>query len=407
MSERGFIHQCSDEQALDAVAAQGSLTAYIGFDCTAPSLHVGNLLGIMVLRKLQQSGHKPIIVIGGGTTRIGDPSGTDKNRRILTDEEININIEGISQVFSRFLNIGDGPTDALIINNDLWLRELNYIDFLCEYGRHFSVNRMLTFDSVKLRLERDQSLSFIEFNYMVIQAYDFLELNQRYNCVLQMGGSDQWGNIINGIELSRRVNGVNLFALTTPLLTTASGTKMGKTEKGAVWLNEVDLSSYDYWQFWRNTDDSDVIRFLRLFTDLPPAEIDRLGMLQGHEVNEAKKILATEATRLAHGDEAAEQAAQAAHSVFENNAPDDALPTYRVSKAILEQGLGLQEACRYAELAASNSEARRHIRNKAVRVNNTLIEDEAARLYMSDLSIKDIIKLSVGKKRHALIKVVD
>ena len=306
MEARGYIHQCSDPEGLDEAASDGTITAYIGFDCTASSLHVGNLIGIMMLRRLQQNGHKPIVLIGGGTTKVGDPSGKDEARQLLSDDDIAANIASIRTVFDRFLTFGDGPTDAIMVNNDDWLKGLGYIDFLRDYGRHFSVNRMLTFDSVKLRLDREHPLSFLEFNYMVLQAYDFVELKRQHGCILQMGGSDQWGNIVNGIDLGRRVDGSSLYALTTPLLTTAAGAKMGKTAAGAVWLNADMLSPYDYWQFWRNTEDADVGRFLKLFTDMELDEVARLEALEGQDVNEAKKVLATEATALAHGRDAAE-----------------------------------------------------------------------------------------------------
>ncbi len=311
LATRGFIHQVSEPEALDALARKSTVTAYIGFDCTAPSLHVGSLLPIMMLHWMQQTGHRPIALMGGGTTRVGDPSGKDESRRLLTDDIINGNLKSIREIFSRFLQFGDGKNDAIMANNADWLNTLNYIDFLRDIGRHFSVNRMLAFDSVKLRLERQQELSFLEFNYMILQAYDFVELNKRYDCVLQMGGSDQWGNIVNGIDLGRRLNNAQLFALTSPLLTTSSGAKMGKTAAGAVWLDAAQVSPYDYWQYWRNTEDSDVARFLKLFTTLPLDEIERLAALQGAEINEAKKVLATEATALVHGKAPAEAAQQA------------------------------------------------------------------------------------------------
>ncbi len=407
LSERGYIHQVTDRDGLDALAAKGDVLAgYIGFDCTAPSLHVGNLLGIMMLRKLQQAGHKPVVLIGGGTTRVGDPSGKDESRKLLSDETIEENIRGIQKVFDKFLTFGDGPTDAVMVNNRDWLDGLNYIEFLREYGRHFTINRMLTFDSVRLRLDREQPLSFLEFNYMILQAYDFLELNRRLGVRLQMGGSDQWGNIVNGIELGRRVDGVELFGLTTALLTTSSGAKMGKTAKGAVWLNAEMLSPYEYWQFWRNTEDGDVGRFLRLFTELPLDEIARLEQLQGAELNEAKKVLATEATAMAHGREAAEAAAQTARQTFEQGGRGGmagGLPTFEISKQELQEGLGLLNALVMAELASSNGEARRHIRGGAIRVNDEQIHDERHILSPSDL--KDgLIKLSMGKKRHALLR---
>ena len=405
MSERGYIHQCSNEPALDALASGNVITGYIGFDCTAPSLHVGNLLGIMMLRKLQQAGHKPVVLIGGGTTRVGDPSGKDESRKLLTDNIIDENIRGIQKVFDKFLSFGDGPTDAVMVNNRDWLDELNYIEFLRDYGRHFTINRMLTFDSVRLRLDREQPLTFLEFNYMILQAYDFLELNRRMGVRLQMGGSDQWGNIINGIELGRRVDGAELFGLTTALLTTSSGAKMGKTAKGAVWLNAEMLSPYEYWQFWRNTEDGDVGRFLRLFTELPLDEIARLEQLQGAELNDAKKILATEATAMAHGIKAARKAEQTAQQTFEQGSAADGLPTFEVPIAKLREGFGLLSALVTSKLAASNGEARRHIRGGAIRVNDTPVSDERRILTGTDLN-DGVIKLSMGKKRHALLKAV-
>src|SRR3990172_9886368 len=327
LKSRGYVHQCTDEAGLDKLARAERVTGYIGFDCTAPSLHVGNLLGIMMLRKLQQTGHRPIVLIGGGTTKVGDPSGKDEARKLLSDAEIAANIAGIQSVFHNFVSFGSGPTDALLINNADWLDTLNYIDFLRDYGRHFSVNRMLTYDSVKLRLEREQPLSFIEFNYMVLQAYDFIELYRRHACRLQLGGSDQWGNIVGGIELGRRTDGAELFGLTSPLLTTSSGAKMGKTAAGAVWLNADLVSPYDYWQYWRNTEDGDVARFLKLFTVLPLDEIARLTALQGQELNEAKKVLATEATALVHGRAAAGQAAETARKTFEGDGLAETLPS--------------------------------------------------------------------------------
>ena len=404
MEERGFIHQCSDPEGLDEAASGGTITAYIGFDCTAPSLHVGSLIQIMILRHLQQSGHKPIVLIGGGTTKVGDPSGKDDARQLLSDEDIASNIAGIRTVFDRFLTFGDGPTDAIMVNNDDWLKDLGYIDFLRDYGRHFSVNRMLTFDSVKLRLEREHPLSFLEFNYMVLQAYDFVELKRKHNCILQMGGSDQWGNIVNGIDLGRRVDGSSLYALTTPLLTTAAGAKMGKTAAGAVWLNADMLSVYDYWQFWRNTEDADVGKFLKLFTELGLDEIARLEALQGQDVNEAKKVLATEATALAHGREAAEAAAETARRTFEGGEAAAGLPTHEIAKAELDAGIGLLSALVTCGLASSNGEARRHVQGGAARVNDQPVGDIKAALNSSDLNADGAIKLSIGKKRHALLK---
>ncbi len=406
MSARGYIHQCSNEEELDAKAAKGEITAYVGFDCTAKSLHVGNLLGIMMLRKLQQSGLKPIVLIGGGTTKVGDPSGKDETRQLLSDEQIEANKQSIRKVFERFLTFGDGPSDALMLDNADWLLKLNYVDFLRDYGRHFTLNRMLTFESVKQRLDREQPLTFLEFNYMIFQAYDFLELYRQTGCNLQMGGSDQWGNIINGIELGRRVEGAELYALTTALLTTSSGAKMGKTAKGAVWLNEDMLSPYDYWQFWRNTEDADVGRFLRLFTELPLDEIERLEKLEGAELNEAKKILATEACKMAHGEEKAADAAETARKTFEQGHMAEGLPTVEIGAGELDNGLGLLTALVKAGLAGSNGEARRHIRGGAVKVNDEKIDDEKALLHGDDISNEGIIKLSLGKKRHVLLKIV-
>ncbi len=404
LRERGYIHQISDEESLRALAAKGAMTGYIGFDCTAPSLHVGNLIGIMMLRVFQKCGHHPIALVGGGTTKVGDPSGKDESRKLLTDEEIEGNKTRIRETFAKFLTFGEGKTDAILVDNDEWLRNLNYIEFLRDYGRHFTINRMLTFNSVKLRLEREQPLTFLEFNYMLLQAYDFVELARRYNCVLQMGGSDQWGNIVNGIELGRRVEGRELFALTTPLLTTSSGAKMGKSVKGAVWLNADMLSPYDYWQFWRNTEDGDVGRFLKLFTELPLDEVARLEALSGGDVNEAKKILATEATALLHGRAAAEAAAETARRAFEEGAAAEGLPTIDISREELSKGLGLLTANTTAGLVASTSEARRQIKGGAVRVNDVVATDERAVLTLKDLNEDGVIKLSLGKKRHVLLR---
>jgi tyrosyl-tRNA synthetase len=404
LTSRGYVHQCTDEAGLDHLAKTETITGYIGFDCTAPSLHVGNLLGIMMLRKMQQTGHRPIVLIGGGTTKVGDPSGKDEARKLLSEAEIASNIAGIQSVFHNFVSFGSGPTDALLINNADWLDKLNYIDFLRDYGRHFSVNRMLTYDSVKLRLEREQPLSFIEFNYMVLQAYDFVELYKRTGCRLQMGGSDQWGNIVGGIELGRRTEGVELFGLTTALLTTASGAKMGKTASGAVWLNPDMLSPYDYWQYWRNTEDADVTRFLKLFTELPLVEIDRLSKLKGAELNEAKKVLATEATALVHGREAADRAAETARTTFEEGALAANLPSIEVSQAELKKGLGVLNACVQAGFVKSTGEARRQIKGGGIRVNDETVDDEKRLLTLSDLTPEGAIKLSLGKKRHVLVR---
>jgi tyrosyl-tRNA synthetase len=406
LAERGFIHQVSESDVLDALAKSSRITAYIGFDCTAPSLHVGSLLPIMMLYWMQQTGHRPIALMGGGTTRVGDPSGKDESRRILTDEAINQNLAGIRAIFSKFLKFGDGPGDAIMANNADWLNGLNYIDFLRDVGRHFSVNRMLAFDSVKLRLERQHELSFLEFNYMILQAYDFVELHKRTGCVLQMGGSDQWGNIVNGIELGRRMHNAQLFALTSPLITTSSGAKMGKTAAGAVWLNPDMVSPYDYWQYWRNTEDGDVERFLKLFTVLPLPEIARLAALRGQDVNEAKKVLATEATALVHGRPAAEQAAETARRTFEEGEIAETLPSIEVARAELEGGIGVLAAFAKAGLVSSNSEARRQIKAGGLRVNDAVVSDEKMVLAARDLTPEGVIKLSLGRKRHVLLKAV-
>ena len=406
VSERGFVHQCTDRDALDAAMAQGTVTAYIGFDCTAPSLHVGSLVPIMMLRHLQKAGHKPIVLMGGGTTKVGDPSGKDESRQMLSADDIKANMDGIKTIFERFLTFGDGPTDAIMLDNASWLDQLGYIDFLRDYGRHFSVNRMLGFDSVKLRLEREQPLSFLEFNYMILQAYDFLELARRQGCSLQMGGSDQWGNIINGVELGRRVDNLTLFGLTSPLITTAAGEKMGKTAKGAVWLSEDKLSAYDYWQFWRNTQDSDLGQFLRLFTELPLDEIARLEALEGAELNDAKKRLADEATALAHGGAAAAAAAETARKTFEEGALGDALPTIEVAEGELSAGIAAFELFKRAGLAKSNSEARRLIKGGGARINDEKISGETTAVTLADSGDGGVIKLSAGRKRHALVRPV-
>jgi tyrosyl-tRNA synthetase len=404
LASRGFIHQVSEPEALDALAAAGRVTAYIGFDCTAPSLHVGSMVQIMMLHWLQQTGHRPIALMGGGTTRVGDPSGKDESRKLLTDEMINQNLAGIRAVFSKFLRFGDGPDDALMANNADWLNGLNYIDFLRDIGRHFSVNRMLAFDSIKLRLDRHQELSFLEFNYLVLQAYDFVELFKRTGCVLQMGGSDQWGNIVNGIDLGRRLLNAQLFALTSPLITTASGAKMGKTAAGAVWLNADMVSPYEYWQFWRNTEDGDVGRFLKLFTLLPLGEIDRLAALQGAEINEAKKVLATEATALVHGRHAAGQAEETARRTFEDGTLAATLPSVDIPREEIEKGLGVLTAAVRAGLVASTSEARRQIKAGGLRVNDATVTDDRAVVTPRDCTTEGLIKLSLGKKRHVLLK---
>ena len=455
LHERGFIHQCTDASGLDARLAKGSVTAYIGFDCTATSLHVGSLIQIMALRWLQKTGHKPIVLMGGGTTKIGDPSGKDEARKVLSSDDINKNLESIKEIFSHFLSFGHDKTDAQMLNNADWLDKLNYIDFLRDYGRYFSVNRMLTQDSVKMRLEREQNLSFLEFNYMILQAYDFVELSHRYGCNLQIGGSDQWGNIIMGIDLQRRtesekkfqpmtiqqgaklamkvveiqpmiqskrtdigdytpgafLNYMNqgenkdLFGLTTPLLTTSAGAKMGKTANGAIWLNKESLSAYDYWQFWRNTEDADVGRFLRLFTELPVKEIEKLEKLKDADINEAKKILANEATKLCHGERAAKQAADTAKKTFEEGATGDDLPVFELSAAELGKGVAAYEMFRLTGLADSGGEARRLIRGGGARVNDRKIEDENELLGQGLFINNQTLKLSAGRKKHLLVKL--
>ena len=402
--ERGFVHQCTDLDALDDRMSASRVTAYVGYDCTADSLHVGSLLSIMLLRLLQKNGHKPIVLMGGGTTRIGDPSFRDAARPLLDDAEIARNMAGIRKVFTRFIDFGDHPDDAVMVNNADWLDELRYIPLLRDVGRHFSVNRMLTQDSVRLRLEREQPLSFLEFNYPILQAYDFVELARRFNCEVQIGGSDQWGNIVGGVELGRRMDGRTLFGLTTPLLTSASGDKMGKTAQGAVWLNAERLSPYEYWQFWRNTEDADVGRFLRLFTELPIDELARLEALEGAEINEAKKILATEATALCHGREAAEAAAGTASEVFEQGGSGDDLAQTEVPRDLLERGIAAFELFNRAGLAASNSEARRLIRGGGARINDTTVDDETRIVRLADLGPQGVLKLSAGRKRHVLVR---
>lgn len=401
LAERGYVHQCSDWDALDAGFQRGIVTAYIGFDATADSLHVGHLLSIMALRRLQQSGHKPIVLMGGGTTRIGDPSFRDSSRPLLDDAQIAANIAGIRSVFARYLRFGDGPTDAVMVNNADWLDGLGYISFLRDFGRHFTVNRMLGFDSVKQRLDREQALTFLEFNYMLLQAYDFVELARRHDCRLQMGGSDQWGNIVNGIDLGRRLEGRDLFGLTTTLLTTASGGKMGKTANGAVWLNASRLSAYDFWQFWRNTEDADVGRFLRLFTELPMEEIRRLETLQGGELNSAKKVLADEVTALLHGEAAAARAAETARQTFEEGAMAEGLPCIDLAVADFTAGLPLAEAFVRAGLAPSRSEARRLMAAGGARIDGAPATDPHAAV---TVVAGQTVKLSAGRKRHALIR---
>jgi tyrosyl-tRNA synthetase len=405
LMERGYVHQCSDFAGVDDKARNGELTAYIGYDCTAASLHIGHLLPTMMLRWLQKTGGgKPIPLMGGGTTRVGDPSGKDESRRLLPIETIDANKAEIRKTFTRFLSFGDGKTDAYMSDNAEWLTALNYIDFLRDVGRHFSVNRMLSMDSVAMRLERDQELSFIEFNYMCLQAYDFVELNRRYGCILQMGGSDQWGNIVTGIDLGRRMGTPQLYALTAPLLTTSSGAKMGKTAAGAVWLNADMLSPYDYWQYWRNTEDGDVGRFMRLFTQLPLDEIARLEKLGGAEINEAKKILANEATALMHGAETAELAAETARKTFEEGVVSDALPTVTVPAADFDGGFGVLTAFVAAGLVASTGEARRQIKSGGLRLNDEVVSNERAVLTRDQLTANGAAKLSLGKKKHVLLR---
>ena len=405
LEERGFIHQGTDLEGLDEAARTGRIVGYIGFDLTAPSLHVGNLVQITLLRWLQRTGHQPIVLMGGGTTKVGDPSGKDEVRQLLTPEGIEGYKASIKDIFAQFLSFGEGPSDAIMVDNAEWLDRLNYVEFLRDYGRHFSVNRMLTMDSVRLRLDREQPLTFLEFNYMVLQAYDFVELGRRYGCSLQMGGSDQWGNIVNGVDLGRRVEQRTLYGLTTPLITTASGAKMGKTAEGAVWLNEAQLSAYDYYQYWRNTEDADVGRFLRIFTELPMDEVARLEALEGAEINEAKKVLALEATRLCRGDAAAEQAAETARKTFEQGALGEALPRIEVAESDLAGGLPAYELFCRSGLTASNGEARRLIKGGGARINDRRIEEEARAVTLADCNDEGVIKLSAGKKRHALVSV--
>jgi tyrosyl-tRNA synthetase len=406
LAERGFIHQVSEPDALDALAKAGAVTGYIGFDCTAASLHIGSLLPIMMLYWMQQTGHKPIALMGGGTTRVGDPSGKDESRRILTDAQINENLKGIRAVFSKFLKFDSDGGSAVMANNADWLNSLNYIDFLRDVGRHFSVNRMLSFDSVKMRLDRQQELSFLEFNYMVLQAYDFVELHKRNQCVLQMGGSDQWGNIVNGIDLGRRMMNAQLFALTSPLITTSSGAKMGKTAAGAVWLNADLVTPYDYWQYWRNTEDGDVARFLKLFTIMPLAEIEKLAALKGQEINEAKKVLATEATALVHGRAAADAAAGTARKTFEEGATSLSLPSVSVARKDVAAGLGVLNAFVTAGLATSNGEVRRAIANNAVAINDVRVTSDKHTIGEKDITADGVIKLTLGKKHNVLLKPV-
>ncbi|CAN0652654.1 tyrosine--tRNA ligase [Nitratireductor aquimarinus] len=406
LSERGFIHQTSDNAGLDELFRNETVTAYIGFDPTAPSLHAGGLIQIMMLHWMQKTGHRPVALMGGGTGMIGDPSFKDEARKLMTPETIADNIAGIKKVFSNYLTFGDGPQDALMVNNADWLLGINYLEFLRDVGRHFSVNRMLSFDSVKTRLDREQSLSFLEFNYMILQAYDYVELNRRIGCRLQMGGSDQWGNIVNGIDLGHRMGTPQLYALTSPLLTTSSGAKMGKSADGAVWLNPDMLGAYDFWQYWRNTEDADVERFLKLYTTMPLDEIARLAALQGAELNEAKKILATEVTAMLHGRDAAEEAAETARKTFEEGALAQTLPTVEVERSALEEGVGVLALFVTAGLAASNGEARRHVKGGAVRLNDQPVSDDRQAVTLDNLTEEGVVKLSLGKKKHVLLRPV-
>jgi tyrosyl-tRNA synthetase len=406
MIERGYLHQCTDLEALDAALNAGVVTTYVGYDATADSLHIGHLISIMMLRWLQKCGHKPITLMGGGTTKVGDPTDKDQQRPLLSDAVIAANIAGIQKTFAKFLTFGDGPTEAVMLNNAEWLERFGYVEFLRDYGVHFSVNRMLASDSVKLRLEREQPMSFLEFNYMPMQAADFVELNRRLGCSLQMGGSDQWGNIVNGVELIRRMEGKQAFGLTTPLLATASGEKMGKSVGGAVWLNAERLSPYDYWQMWRNTEDADVVKFLKLFTDLPMDEIARLERLEGAEINDAKKVLANEATTLLHGAEAAETASAASKAAFEDGRLSDDLPTFEVSRAELEAGIALAAVVADAGLASSRGEARRLAQGGGLRVNDKVEADGQRTLVLADVGAGGVIKLAAGKKKIVLIKPI-
>lgn len=404
LHERGYINQCSNLEGLDELASKESISAYVGYDCTAKSLHVGSLISIMMLRILQKTGHRPIVIMGGGTTKVGDPSGKDEQRQILTDEIINDNMSELGKVFAKFINFGSGKTDALMVNNAQWLDNLGYITFLREVGKHFTINKMLTFDSVKLRLEREQPLTFLEFNYMLMQAYDFVELFKRYNCRLQMGGSDQWGNIINGVDLGRRMGCDELFCLTTHLLTTKSGKKMGKTADGAIWLNGEMLSSFDYWQFWRNTEDDDVERFLKLYTELPLSEISKLAALQGKEINEAKIVLANEATKLLHGEAAAIAAMETAKKVFEEGGTGGDLPVYTLNHDLLSSDFSITKLMVLSGLCSSNGEARRLIAGGGARINNNVISNDKLIIDRSYFANSEL-KLSQGQKKHIIVKL--
>jgi tyrosyl-tRNA synthetase len=405
-AERGHYYGCTDPEALDELLLKERVTGYIGFDCTAPSLHIGNLVQLMTLRRLQQNGHRPILLMGGGTTKIGDPSGKDEVRQLLTPEKIETNKSSILHDIRHLLKFGDGATDAMMVDNAEWLDRLEYVPFLREVGRHLSVNRMLTMDSVKLRLEREQPLSFLEFNYMVLQAYDFVELSRRYECRLQSGGSDQWGNIVGGAELGRRMGTLPLFGLTTPLITTGSGAKMGKTAEGAVWLNAKMRTPYEYWQYWRNVEDTDVGKFLRIFTDLPTAEIARLENLSGAELNDAKKTLATEATAILHGRAGANEAAETARRTFEEGSLAEGLPTFEVARETLVSGIAVATLAHAAGLTQSSSEARRQIEGGGVRINDKVVDDPKTVVRTADLNADGVLKLSIGRKKHALIKAV-
>lgn len=406
IEQRGFINQCTDIKALDEkLNSKAPIVAYLGYDCTASSLHVGSLLTIMLLRWFQKTGHKPIVLMGGGTTKIGDPTGKDEARKFLSDEQIHENMAGIKKVFSKYLTFGEGKTDAVMVNNNDWLSSLKYMDFLRDYGKHFTINRMMTFDSVKTRLEREQPLTFLEFNYMILQGFDFLELNRKYGCTLQMGGSDQWGNIINGVELTRRVDKSEVFGLTIPLITTSSGAKMGKSAEGAVWLNEESLSPYDYWQFWRNTEDADVVRFLKFFTELPLEEIEELAKLKDEKINEAKKILAYEATKLCHGEENAKKAEETAKKVFEQGLSGENLPKIEVSKKEIEDGYMLMSALKEFGFCSSNGEAKRLIKQGGAKINDEKVTDEKYSLSLNDTKGEEI-KISSGKKKHGIIKIL-
>jgi tyrosyl-tRNA synthetase len=407
LRERGFLNQCTDVEALDKALCAGPVTAYIGFDATASSLHIGSLLPVMLLHWFQKTGNKPIVLMGGGTTKVGDPSGKDETRKLLSDADIQKNIDGIQKIFAKYLTFGNGKTDAILVNNDLWLRELKYIDFLREFGRHFTINRMMAFDSVKLRLEREQPLTFLEFNYMILQAYDFYELNKKHNCSLQMGASDQWGNIINGVELTRRISQKETFGLTCPLLTKSDGTKMGKSASGAIWLGEDLLSAYDFYQYLRNTEDAEVGKLLKFLTLLPMDEIRRLEALQGAEINEAKKILAYEVTRLVRGETAANEAAETARKTFEDGASGAGLPTISVPRAKLAEGIPVVALLKDAGLCASGSEARRLIVGGGAAVNDVKVANDKEVVNLSHLSAEQSIKLSAGKKKHVLVLCVD